>query len=138
MHFKRKKISIYNPLVIFIAIVLFAVSVSAETTDTTEMKGTQLPVSPEKKSYNMLYGVGRGLVNVITSPAELFRTVSYQISADPIGGIFVGIPLGVGYTVGRMSIGALDVLTIGLIGDHLYSNEVFPEFIWQERWTVDD
>lgn len=91
-------------------------------------------------------GVGRGLVNIVTSPCEIVRDISYyggrgyEGAAEPgafFGGIFGIIP-GTVMCAGRIVDGVLDCFTLGIWGNAVTHTEeardFFPTFSWEDIW----
>lgn len=91
-------------------------------------------------------GIARGVVNIVTSPGEIFRDMSYyggcgyENAAEPgavVGGIF-GIVPGSVMCVARLADGVLDCFTLGIWRNAVYQSEhardFFPTFVWDDRW----
>ena len=95
--------------------------------------------APEKEfSWTDIPGnILRGVLNIVTCPAEIVRNLYFEQSMSRGGGwIFTGTVYGFGYMIGRCFIGAVDICTLGLTGDNLYSSELFPEYVWDAAWTT--
>lgn len=91
-------------------------------------------------------GVGRGLVNVVTSPGEIFRDMSYyggkgyETAGEPgafFGGVFGVVP-GAVMCAARIVDGVADCFTLGIWGNSVtHSSETadfFPTFFWEDVW----
>lgn len=91
-------------------------------------------------------GIGRGIVNIVTSPCEIVRDISYyggrgyEEAGEPgslLGGIFGIIP-GAVMTIARIGDGVLDCFTLGIWGNAVSHTEVtldfFPMFAWEDIW----
>lgn len=91
-------------------------------------------------------GIGRGLVNVVTSPGEIVRDMSYyggrgyESAAEPgafFGGVF-GIVPGAVMCAARIVDGVADCFTLGIWGNSVsHSSETidfFPTFFWEDIW----
>ena len=91
-------------------------------------------------------GIGRGVVNIVTSSGEIVRDVVYYGGCGYenaggggaiIGGLFGVIPGSV-MCVGRVVDGVLDCFTLGIWGNAVtHSEEVrdfFPVFFWNDLW----
>jgi hypothetical protein len=99
------------------------------------------PVAEERREFSLLDIPGnilRGALNIVTSPAEIVRSCTYEGSIDRRWTAYVrGTVYGVGYMVGRMFLGAVDICTLGLTHDHLYDDRYFPEYVWDAPWSAD-
>ncbi|MEG1979649.1 MAG: hypothetical protein RR060_02930, partial [Victivallaceae bacterium] len=72
----------------------------SEETDKSDSKGN-------------LYNMGRGLVSIVTSPAEIPRCMVYRNSEVPVFGLVDGFVTGCGMTVLRAFAGVTDVVFLG-------------------------
>lgn len=97
----------------------------------------------EKEKYTWIppTGMGRGIVNMVTSPGEIVRGPYYYSQAAfadhpfllGIDGVLYGTITGTFMTIFRFSVGFLD-LAAGIPGNYIHS-EVFPTFFWQDLWS---
>ncbi len=86
-------------------------------------------------------GMIRGVINVCTSPLEVFRGPIYWGQAAfndhpivlGIDGVTVGLVSGTALTAARMTVGVLDFFFFGLPGNYIHG-DVFPEFSWDAPW----
>lgn len=89
-------------------------------------------------------GIVRGAGNIVTSPFEIARDVSYywnmSYSDHPllggVDGAVFGIVPGAVCTVARIVDGVADCLTLGIWGNVSHC-DFFPTFVWQDRWQPD-
>ena len=83
-------------------------------------------------------GLGRGMVNIVTSVVELPRNVVYDSSDYGTLGFFSGLGKGLAYTCGRMGCGLSDILTLGFLpeNNNLYQAFGMDYYVWDEPWTV--
>jgi putative exosortase-associated protein (TIGR04073 family) len=92
----------------------------------------------EKKSMMMQdYSIGqkfqRGLLNIITSPAEIPRAIKYRTEmGGPLYGYTIGAHYGLGWALHRASAGVIDLLTFpfGLPSGNR-APLIYPEYVWQ-------
>lgn len=54
---------------------------------------------------------GRGLVNVVTSPAEIPCRMADEMSESPAAGFFTGLGKGLGFMLRRLLVGVDEILT---------------------------
>ena len=89
-------------------------------------------------------GMCRGVVNIVSSPGEIVRDISYYgnmaYSDHPVlcgidGGI-LGVVPGSVCTLVRIADGVLDCFTLGIWGNATHC-DFFPTFFWQDRWLLD-
>ncbi|GEM_PF-3581172 len=97
-----------------------------------------LNLNAESKSVGetMGSGIGRGFLNILTSPAELPHHFVYDIEDKGAVGIITGFGKGMIYTFGRMFTGMCDMLTLGFVeeNDGLYSSLQMKPYVWEEDW----
>ena len=81
-------------------------------------------------------GVGRGMVNVVTSPGEFGHHISYDTASMNVLGVFTGFGKGAVYMLGRIFAGMADVITLGYIPEEnsLYKSMHMQEYVWEEKW----
>ncbi|HOW35476.1 MAG TPA: exosortase system-associated protein, TIGR04073 family [Candidatus Omnitrophota bacterium] len=82
--------------------------------------------------------LGRGIVNIITSPIEIAKQVdlSWKQSAkskSQATGIVTGFFKGLAYTVGRMGSGIWDVVSFPFKTPENYEPLMKPEFVLDEK-----
>jgi putative exosortase-associated protein (TIGR04073 family) len=77
-----------------------------------------------RKDENIVYRAprkfARGTVNVISGPFEIFNQPIRLAEKErrfelQVAGVFAGIPLGLGYGVGRIFAGAFDIVTAPIL-----------------------
>lgn len=91
-------------------------------------------------------GVVRGAVNIVSSPGEIVRDISYyggvgyEAAGEP-GAFFCGVGgavPGVVMCALRIADGVLDCFTLGIWGNAVTHSEeardFFPDFFWQDVW----
>ena len=91
------------------------------------------PELPPNESKGNFYNMGRGLVGIVTSPAEIPRCMVYRNSEVPVFGLVDGFVTGCGMTVLRAFAGVTDVVFLGFDSGLLY-NSIFRDFVWDENW----
>ena len=81
-------------------------------------------------------GIGRGIVNMITSPAELPHHFIYDVEDQGAVGLLTGFGKGIFFTVDRLFAGLGDFVTLGFAEENsdLYENMMLKPFIWDEDW----
>ena len=81
-------------------------------------------------------GVGRGMVNVVTSPGEFGHHISYDTASMNILGVLTGFGKGAVYMLGRCFAGMADVMTLGYIPEEnsLYRSMHMQDYVWEEQW----
>lgn len=87
-------------------------------------------------------GIGRGLVNILTSPGEVFRDAIYygnytykdRPQLGGLDGFVFGAVVGSGMTLTRIVDGVVDVFTLGVAGNY-YHGDAYPTFFWQDLWV---
>ena len=90
-------------------------------------------------------GIGRGVVNILTSPVEIVRDMSLYASRAYVhhpelggvdGAIFGVIP---GSVMGALRIidGVADCFTLGIWGNATHG-DLFPTFAWEDLWVVEE
>ncbi len=81
-------------------------------------------------------GVGRGIVNMVTCPAELAHHVVYDTAKMNVPGILTGIGKGTVFMLGRCVAGLSDFLTLGFMPEdnNVYSGLNIEPYIWDEQW----
>ena len=84
----------------------------------------------------MAMGVGRGLVNIVTSPAELGHHIVYDTAKMNVLGVFTGLGKGLVFMLGRTVAGVSDVVTLGFIPPEysLYNGMYMQDYVWDEQW----
>ena len=85
-------------------------------------------------------GLGRGLVNLVTCPAEIAHYVVYDTADINVPGVLTGLAKGTVYTIGRAFGGLSDVLSLGFIPDDrsLYKQMDLEYYVWDEKWLPPD
>lgn len=98
------------------------------------MAGTVL--AEEQKEESNLQVMGRGFVNIVTSPLELFRWMAYDGAQYTVPGIITGPLKGTAYTAARLVGGVGDVLSLGFLkGQHsMYAQMCMKDYVWEEKW----
>jgi len=81
-------------------------------------------------------GVGRGIVNLVTCPAEIAHYIVYDTADINVPGILTGLAKGTVFTIGRAFGGLSDVLSLGFIPDDrsLYKQMDLEYYVWDEQW----
>ncbi|NLF39050.1 hypothetical protein GX586_06365 [bacterium] len=81
-------------------------------------------------------GIGRGFVNVITSPVELPHYMVRDTADNGGWGLMTGFCRGLGYSLGRCLSGVTDLVSLGFISDSNGPYNAFgmKQYIWEERW----
>ncbi len=76
--------------------------------------------------------LGRGVVNVLTSPLEVVRTVDVKTKTDgALTGFTVGLVEGIGRFVVRAGVGVIDVVTFPFEFPKEHRAPLIePEFVW--------
>ena len=92
-----------------------------------------LACAQEAEEHGMGYGIGRSFANIGLGWLEIPRGILYENVKLPVLGLGLGAVKGAGLTVWRTLLGVSDLLTLGLVGDKLYTDEI-PEFVWQADW----
>lgn len=78
--------------------------------------------------------LGRGLTNIVTSPAELIRTPQAIAQNDGWGrGLGVGVPYGLWRVVLRAVVGAFETVTFFAEVPDGYEPLLQPEFVFESR-----
>ena len=82
--------------------------------------------------------LGRGVLNMISSPIEIARTVNVQSKAEgPAYGWTVGIVQGLGRTLLRFGAGAIDTVTFPFdFPDEDKAPLLEPTYPWQ-KWDIE-
>ncbi len=85
----------------------------------------------------MLRKLGRGLANVVTSPAELIRTPEMVEHQDGyLAAMTVGILQGAWHTIARAGVGIFEIATFYSPVPHDFAPIIQPEFVWQHgNWA---
>lgn len=87
--------------------------------------------TPEDIFQGMSTKLVRGIVNAVTSPAELPKQV-YKTTRDMgVPGAFVGLFKGVGMVVYRAATGVLETGLFLVPEPGFYASLTMPEFVWQ-------
>ncbi len=81
-------------------------------------------------------GVGRGLVNIVTSPAEIGHHIVYDTAKINVPGVLTGLGKGLVFMLGRTVAGFSDFITLGFIPPEysLYKSMYMQEYVWDEQW----
>ncbi len=85
----------------------------------------------------MLRKLGRGVANVLTSPAELIRTPELVEHQDGyLAAMTVGILQGAWHTIARIGVGAFEIVTFYAAIPRDFAPIIQPEFVWQQgNWV---
>ncbi len=100
-----------------------------------------MPVASAAEGLTYMEGatrkLGRGVANVVTSPAELVRTPELVSRRDGyIAGMTVGIAQGLWFGLVRGVTGLWDVVTFPVAVPKNFEPVIYPEFIWMHgNWT---
>ncbi len=83
-------------------------------------------------------GLGRGALNIVTSPAELPHYLIYDIDSKGTVGILTGFGKGMVFTFSRIMAGLGDVLTLGFVQESqdLYGSLQMKPYVWEEVWNA--
>ena len=81
-------------------------------------------------------GLGRGSLNIVTSPVELPHHLVYEIDSKGGIGILTGFGKGLVFTFSRIMAGLGDVLTLGYVQESqdLYGSLYMKPYVWEETW----
>lgn len=95
-----------------------------------------LSAKADNAGQTIAVGLGRGLVNVVTSVIELPRNVVYDTTDYGFLGFFSGLGKGIAYTGGRIGCGLSDILTLGFLSypNSLYNAFGMQYYAWDEPW----
>ena len=76
----------------------------------------------------------RGVVNIATSPVEIFRNIYNESQYENIGyGMTVGLGKGIVQTVMRIGAGAVEIVTFPFNFPDEYKDPIVePEYVWEE------
>ncbi len=90
------------------------------------------------KAYNAGDKLGRGVLNVVSSPIEVARTINVQSRVKGPGyGWTGGLAEGLGRMLGRIGTGLIDVVTFPFnFPDEHKAPLLEPEYPWQ-KWDVE-
>ena len=83
-------------------------------------------------------GLGRGMVNIVTAPAELPHHLIYDIDSKGAVGVLTGFGKGLVFTFSRIMAGLGDVLTLGFVQENqdLYGSLQMKPYVWEEVWNA--
>lgn len=121
-----------------------AVSGSAAMTNAPAVQAgaptsTPAPAPPVRPSYpreiNPPWAFFRGCVNLATGWLELPRNIFIENVNYPVLGIGSGLLKGLFFTTSRIVLGVVDVAMFGMTGPSAFSPDLFPEFVFQARWS---
>jgi len=119
-----------------LSIVLFCVSF-ANAGQSLDVVESQVET---KKAVERIYvqrpeAFSRGIVNILTCWLEIPRCIiNDNFIVLPGLGVITGAIKGPFYTVGRMGTGLIDFVTFGSLGNSLYNQENFPDYVWDADW----
>ncbi|NLF40665.1 hypothetical protein GX586_14565 [bacterium] len=82
---------------------------------------------------NPPYVLARGFANLATGWLEVPRGIIYENSRIPVVGFVAGPVKGAALTVWRECAGIVDVVSMGLSREGMYSS-VVPDFVWDADW----
>lgn len=90
------------------------------------------------EDYSAADKLGRGLLNIVSSPIEVARTINVQSNVKgPAYGWTGGLVEGLGRFVVRLGTGAIDVVTFPFdFPDDDKAPLIRPEYPWQ-KWDAD-
>ena len=78
----------------------------------------------------------RGIVNILTCWLDTPRCmINDNFIVLPGLGVITGAVKGPFYTLARLGAGSFDLLTFGALGNSLYNQETFPDYVWQADWV---
>ncbi len=83
-------------------------------------------------------GLGRGSLNIVTSPVEFPHHLIYEIDSKGGIGILTGFGKGLVFTFSRIMAGLGDVLTLGFVQESqdLYGSLQMKPYVWEEVWNA--
>ena len=83
-------------------------------------------------------GLGRGSLNIVTSPAELPHHLIYEIDSKGSVGILTGFGKGLVFSFSRVMAGLGDVLSLGFVqkSQDLYGSLQMEPYVWEEVWNA--
>jgi len=83
-------------------------------------------------------GLGRGALNIVTSPAELPHHLIYDIDNKGAVGVLTGFGKGLVFTFSRIIAGFGDALTLGFVQkkQDLYGSLQMKTYVWDEDWKA--
>ena len=91
--------------------------------------------SVQKKYVHREEAFSRGIVNILTCWLEVPRNmINDNFVVLPGLGVLTGLVKGPVYTVGRFGAGLIDFVTFGSLGNSLYNQENFPDYVWDADW----
>ncbi len=78
--------------------------------------------------------LSRGVVNIATSPVEIFRNIYKESQYENIGyGMTVGLGKGIVQTIIRLGAGAVETMTFPLNFPDEYKDPIMePEYVWED------
>jgi putative exosortase-associated protein (TIGR04073 family) len=83
----------------------------------------------------MLHKLGRGVVNIFTSPVEIPRNIAIEWErTDPVTGLFMGTVKGFGWGFARFATGVYDTFTFPFPVPEDYVPLMDPEFVVTDIW----
>ena len=90
----------------------------------------------ESASETVATGIGRGLINIVTSPGEIAHYVVYDANKYNVWGVFTGLLKGAGFTICRAAAGIADFVSLGFIpnGGPYPAFQLKP-YVWEEEWV---
>ena len=102
----------------------------------TAQAQTQADIYRDETTFSkMLTKLGRGLVNVVTSPVEIPRNIAIEWErTDPVSGVFLGTIKGIGWAFARAATGAYEAVTFPIPIPEDYEPMMDPPYIITDVW----
>ncbi len=125
-------------LILFVGLILFYGSNSLKAEQSLDVVASQVETKSEiERTYvKRDEAFSRGVVNILTCWLEIPRNmINDNFVVLPGLGIITGCVKGPFYTLGRLGAGGIDIITFGGLGNSLYNQESFPDYVWQANWV---
>ena len=125
-------------LLLFVVLSFFCGSNSVQAEQSLDTVSSQVETKSgiERTYVKRDEAFSRGIVNILTCWLDTPRCmINDNFIVLPGLGVITGAVKGPFYTLGRLGAGTIDLFTFGALGNSLYNQETFPDYVWQADWV---
>ena len=123
--------------ILFIGTLFLAFSNIVNAGQSVDVVSSQIETKKVEEKY--IYreeAFGRGIVNMLTCWLEIPRNmINDNYIVMPGLGVITGAVKAPFYTLARLGTGLVDIFTFGSLGNSLYNEERFPDYVWNADWV---
>ena len=125
-------------LIILVGLSFFCGAISVKAEQSLDVVSSQVETKSgvERTYVKRSEAFSRGIVNMLTCWLDIPRCmVNDNFVVLPGLGVITGAVKGPFYTLARFGAGTIDLVTFGALGNSLYNQETFPDYVWQADWV---